>query len=251
MMHRTRRGETVSKRRTAVALAAPSSCALTVAFPGAASAVPQGAHGAPRFTYVALGDSYPSGPRSPRRSTPTVRVPTATTRRSPRATRQITSFTDVSCGGATTAEMWQARGANGLQLGAVKRDTDLVTLQIGGNDVGFRSINGTCAGLSAKDLAGNPWQQHYRAGGYDQLTLKILRVAPKVAAYCGRYPQREGRSSHGTGAPEDPRQGARAPLILDVDRRALTGAGPGRCPPVPGRRRPPACLWAASRVSPS
>ncbi|MFC8537471.1 SGNH/GDSL hydrolase family protein [Streptomyces sp. NPDC057249] len=181
MMHRTRRSEAVSKRRTAVTLAALSSCALTVGFTGAASAAPQGAHGAPRSTYVALGDSYTSGPLIPTQvdadcARSDHNYPSITARE-----RQVASFTDVSCGGATTAEMWQAQGTNGPQLDAVKRDTDLVTLQIGGNDIGFGSIISTCAGLSAKDLAGNPCQQHYRAGGYDQLTLKILRTAPKVA----------------------------------------------------------------------
>ncbi|MGZ2356852.1 SGNH/GDSL hydrolase family protein [Streptomyces sp. 372A] len=179
-MYRTLRGKAVSKRRTAVTLAALSSCALTVGLTGTASAAPRDAHGTPRSTYVALGDSYTSGPLIPTQVDANCarsdhNYPSITARE-----RHVTSFTDVSCGGATTAEMWQAQGTNGAQLGAVKRDTDLVTLQIGGNDIGFGSIIGTCAGLSAEDLAGNPCQRHYRAAGYDQLTLKILQTAPKV-----------------------------------------------------------------------
>ncbi|NED13878.1 SGNH/GDSL hydrolase family protein [Streptomyces sp. SID9124] len=181
MMHRTRPGGAVSKRRTTIALAALSSCALAVGFTGTASAAAGGVHGTPRSTYVALGDSYTSGPLIPTQVDANCarsdhNYPSITARQ-----RHVASFTDVSCGGATTAEMWQAQGTNGPQLDAVKRDTDLVTLQIGGNDVGFGSIIGTCAGLSAKDLAGNPCQQYYGAAGYDQLTVKILQTAPKVA----------------------------------------------------------------------
>ncbi|MEU1472613.1 SGNH/GDSL hydrolase family protein [Streptomyces sp. NPDC005761] len=180
MMHWTRPGEAVFKRRAAITLAALSSCALTVGFTGTASAAPRDAHGTPRSSYVALGDSYTSGPLIPTQVDANCarsdhNYPSITARE-----LHTTSFTDMSCGGATTAEMWQAQGTNGPQLDAVKSDTDVVTLQIGGNDVGFGSIIGTCAGLSATDLAGNPCQQHYSAAGYDQLTLKIIQTAPKV-----------------------------------------------------------------------
>ncbi|MFI5992178.1 SGNH/GDSL hydrolase family protein [Streptomyces sp. NPDC051362] len=181
MLQRTRPGEAISKRRTAMALAVLSSCALTVGATGTASATAGDHHGTPRSNYVALGDSYTSGPLIPTQVDANCarsdhNYPSITANQ-----RKVTSFTDVSCGGATTAEMWQAQGTNGPQLDAVKRDTDLVTVQIGGNDVGFGSIIGTCAGLSAKDLASNPCQQYYGAAGYDQLTLKILQTAPKVA----------------------------------------------------------------------
>ncbi|MFF0187533.1 SGNH/GDSL hydrolase family protein [Streptomyces sp. NPDC005244] len=181
MMQRTRPGEAVSRRRTAMALAVLSSCALTVGATGTASATAGEHHGTPRSNYVALGDSYTSGPLIPTQVDANCarsdhNYPSITANQ-----RKVTSFTDVSCGGATTAEMWQAQGTNGPQLDAVKRDTDLVTVQIGGNDVGFGSIIATCAGLSAKDLSGNPCQQYYGSAGYDQLVLKVLQTAPKVA----------------------------------------------------------------------
>jgi lysophospholipase L1-like esterase len=130
---------------------------------------------------VALGDSYTSGPGIPAQVD-------ANCARSDRnypslvaAGRKVSTFTDVSCSGATTAEMWQAQGTNGPQLDAVRRDTDLVTLQIGGNDVGFGPIIGTCARLAAQDLTGNPCERSYEATGYDRLTLAIAQTAPKVA----------------------------------------------------------------------
>ncbi|MFD7940029.1 SGNH/GDSL hydrolase family protein, partial [Streptomyces sp. NPDC059755] len=66
-------------------------------------------------------------------------------------------------------------------LDAVGRNSDLVTVQIGGNDMGFGSIIGTCAQLSAQDPTGNPCQRHYGASGVDQLTVAIARTGPKVA----------------------------------------------------------------------
>ncbi|MFG1810301.1 SGNH/GDSL hydrolase family protein [Streptomyces sp. NPDC049040] len=142
---------------------------------------PGAGHGKPAVHYVALGDSYTSGPAIPTQVD-------ANCARSDRnypslvaAAGRYASFTDVSCGGATTAQMWQAQGTNGPQLDAVDRDTTLVTLQIGGNDIGFGSIIATCAGLSVTDPAGSPCKQHYRASGVDQLTVNVVKTAPKIA----------------------------------------------------------------------
>ncbi len=71
-------------------------------------------------------------------------------------------------------------GTNPPQLDALDRHTDLVTLQIGGNDVGFGTIIGTCARLAAQDPAGNPCERSYTASGHDQLALTIALTAPKV-----------------------------------------------------------------------
>ncbi|OIJ67394.1 SGNH/GDSL hydrolase family protein [Streptomyces mangrovisoli] len=158
--------------------AALGGCALV-----AASTVPAAAHGAQpaRHTdYVALGDSYTSGPVIPQQVDANCarsdhNYPSLTA-----AAAQVSSFKDVSCAGATTNEMWKAQGTNGPQLDALSRDTDLVTVQIGGNDVGFGTIIGTCAQLSAKDLTGNPCQKYYGASGFDQLTLNIAQTAPKI-----------------------------------------------------------------------
>ncbi|MFB8176874.1 SGNH/GDSL hydrolase family protein [Streptomyces sp. NPDC055966] len=171
-------GGTGVRRRAAVLGAALGGCALV-----AASAVPAAAHpgGPGRGTgYVALGDSYTSGPGIPAQVD-------ANCARSDRnypslvaAGRRVSTFTDVSCAGATTAEMWRAQGTNRPQLDAVRRDTDLVTVQIGGNDVGFGAIIGTCARLAAQDPTGNPCERSYEAAGYDGLTLAIAQTAPKV-----------------------------------------------------------------------
>ncbi|MGW0568221.1 SGNH/GDSL hydrolase family protein [Streptomyces tauricus] len=190
MNRRTRHDRPVSIRRRATAVAAAvSGCALVVA-----SAAPVAAHGGGHgggqggshgrgTDYVALGDSYTSGPLIPKQVD-------ANCARSDRnypslvaADRKVSTFKDVSCGGATTEHMWKAQGTNPPQLNALQRGTDLVTVQIGGNDMGFGSIIATCAQLSAQDLKGDPCRRHFRTpSGADQLTLNILDTAPKIAA---------------------------------------------------------------------
>ncbi|MCN9240588.1 SGNH/GDSL hydrolase family protein [Streptomyces sp. RY43-2] len=173
-------GKAASGRRWPVAIAAAlGGCALV-----AASTVPAAAHGKAhgRATdYVSLGDSYTSGPLIPAQVD-------ANCARSNRnypslvaAARGVATFKDMSCGGATTEHMWTAQGTNDPQLSALRRDTDLVTLQIGGNDMGFGTIIATCAALGVQEPTGDPCRRHYTASGTDELTAAIDRTAPKVA----------------------------------------------------------------------
>jgi lysophospholipase L1-like esterase len=81
-----------------------------------------------------------------------------------------------------TADMTTAQGDDPPQFNALTHDTSLVTVTIGGNDIGFVSIITTCAELSVSDPTGNPCQQHYTAGGTDQLAASINALAPKIAA---------------------------------------------------------------------
>ncbi|MFE6104356.1 SGNH/GDSL hydrolase family protein [Streptomyces laurentii] len=133
-----------------------------------------------RTDYVALGDSYASAPLVPdqvdafclRSSN---NYPSWVAR--PSAAR----LTDVTCSGATTTAMTAPQGTAAPQLDAVNRRTDLVTLTIGGNDIGFSTVLGTCARLSASDPAGAPCRAHLTGSGTDQVTESIAATAPKVA----------------------------------------------------------------------
>jgi lysophospholipase L1-like esterase len=58
----------------------------------------------------------------------------------------------------------------------------LVTLTIGGDDVGFPGILQTCATLSLTDLFGDPCERHYTSGGADRLAAAINATEPRVAA---------------------------------------------------------------------
>jgi lysophospholipase L1-like esterase len=106
---------------------------------------------APGAKYVAMGSSFAAGPGVPDyyETTP------APCRRSTQnyahqlAVRLGLALTDVSCSGATTAHLTGPRGSIPPQLDAVTADTRLVTITIGGNDLGY--IGGltaaSCAGL--------------------------------------------------------------------------------------------------------
>jgi lysophospholipase L1-like esterase len=71
--------------------------------------------------------------------------------------------------------------SNPPQLDALDRDVDLVTLGIGGNDIGFAEIITTCAVRSVVLPVTAPCQAHYTRDG-DELGRRIEATAPKVAA---------------------------------------------------------------------
>jgi lysophospholipase L1-like esterase len=151
--------------------------------------VPTTATAAPRFQrYVALGDSYAAGPLIPAQRTDPIGC-FRSTRNYPSlvaAGLGVAGVTDVSCSGATTADMSNPQpvllGPNPPQLDALRSDTDLVTVTIGGNDIGFTEILLTCGRASALDPFGAPCKKRYTAGGVDQLDQRIAATAPKIAA---------------------------------------------------------------------
>ncbi|MGV9245782.1 SGNH/GDSL hydrolase family protein [Streptomyces sp. NPDC003710] len=138
------------------------------------------ASGAPHPEYVALGDSYASAPVIPDEVD-------ANCKRSDHnypslvAAYARAGLRDVTCSGATTAEMTAPQGTAPAQFAALGRRTDLVTVSIGGNDVGFTTVLGTCARLTASDPTGAPCRAFFTDGGHDRLTETVERTAPKIA----------------------------------------------------------------------
>src|SRR5690606_8711923 len=92
-------------------------------------------------------------------------------------------FVDVSCSGATTRHMTEEHGVfpgpNPPQFDALTADTDVVTLGIGGNDIGFAGIIEECVTLSP---FGSPCRNKYVANGVDTLAQRIQSTAPKIAS---------------------------------------------------------------------
>ncbi|MDT7806065.1 MAG: hypothetical protein QOI78_9498 [Actinomycetota bacterium] len=135
--------------------------------------------------YVALGDSYTSSPRTGRPSG----TPVGCERSDDNYPHLVSAklkpaeFADVSCGGATTASLTAAQktsnGTNPPQLDAVTGKTTLVTLGIGGNDVGFLALAPTCA---TAHPSASPCKDRLTAGGHDQLAERIDATAPKLGA---------------------------------------------------------------------
>ena len=99
--------------------------------------------------YVALGSSYAAGPGIPTQSGG---VCTRSSHNYPNlvAAKLKLSLVDVSCSGATTANvLTTSQGTNPPQIDAVTSDTSLVTFTVGGNDIGYTATAFSC-GMGAQ-----------------------------------------------------------------------------------------------------
>jgi lysophospholipase L1-like esterase len=140
---------------------------------------------APNPTYVSLGDSYAAGPLIP------LQVPLFGCLKSNNNYANLTArnlgitLKDASCSGAETEDMTSPQnvdpdGPNPPQFDSLTKQTRIVTLQIGGNDIGFSSIAEDCA--SATSNEGTPCQDRYVHDGRDEISERIQATAPLVAA---------------------------------------------------------------------
>jgi lysophospholipase L1-like esterase len=145
---------------------------------------------------VALGDSYAAGPFVPVQYQPFGCLKSTSNYAHQLATTLGATLTDATCSGASTKHMWEPHGVspdselaeyagvgtggNPPQLDSLTADADVVTLQIGGNDIGFGSIATDC-GQDA--IEGHACRDRYqRADGTDELQDRIAATGPKVAA---------------------------------------------------------------------
>jgi lysophospholipase L1-like esterase len=133
--------------------------------------------------YVSLGDSYTAGPLIP------LQVPPFGCLKSNNNFPNLTSrdlglsLKDASCSGAETADMENPQGVspdgpNPPQFDRLSATTNIVTLQIGGNDIGFSSIARDCTSTTN---AGTPCQDKYVVNGRDEISERIKATAPLVA----------------------------------------------------------------------
>src|SRR3954470_13916939 len=134
--------------------------------------------------YVALGDSYTAGPLIPNQTLEPLGCL--------RSDHDYPSLVganlhepvkDVSCSGADTKDMANAQGVtpgpNPPQLDALDSNVKVVTIQIGGNDIGFSSIVKNCVKLNPFD---SPCKDTYVTSSGDALAQAIAATKPKVAA---------------------------------------------------------------------
>lgn len=133
--------------------------------------------------YVALGDSFVSSPLT---GMP-VGLPVGCSRTQNNYPRQVAAalrvaeFADRSCGGATTRNLFEPQsvvgGSNQPQLDAITVDTTLVTLGIGGNDLGISGLMQRCAAMAeTRTSCVDSWSP----GDHDTLVQRIDQVAVKV-----------------------------------------------------------------------
>jgi lysophospholipase L1-like esterase len=198
-------------------------------------------------TYVALGDSYSSGEGlpgpKPDQWLSTLGVPWSSTDRCDRSALAYPSlvandegtasnYEFVACSGAVTGSTEDAspytsgatslllgkRGGESSQLGALTTDTKIVSVTVGGDDLGFVKVLAACVGLMVKlgplhrfysskapgasaakcnsDLAQSKTIATSAAGTVPSLEgalidtyTKILDAAPNATLYVLNYPQ--------------------------------------------------------------
>lgn len=146
--------------------------------------------------YVALGDSYTSGPLLP----DPVGVPGCLRSNHNYATivagvLGARPYRDVSCSGATTEHLASAQvtgdGTNPPQFEALTAGTTVVSVGIGGNDLGFGEITTRCT--SPLPL-GSPCQQQFVPGGRDVLDERIALISARLVASFAAIHQRAPRA---------------------------------------------------------
>ncbi|MFI7601738.1 GDSL-type esterase/lipase family protein [Actinoplanes sp. NPDC049681] len=149
--------------------------------------------GAEPARYVALGDSYAAGvgadPYDPA---------SGQCRRSPlgyprvwAAAHPAYALTDMSCGGATIADV------EDTQLGALDERTAMVTVTVGGEDAGFAGTVRTCLAGSDRmcrrsTQIGTWYARHRLAGRLTGLFTEIRRRAPHAEVTVLGYPRPVG-----------------------------------------------------------
>jgi lysophospholipase L1-like esterase len=146
--------------------------------------------------YAALGDSYSAGYGL----TPLTGLPVPGCRQADVDFPHLVaadlhlSLTDASCGGAVTANLnatpqLTSDGTAPVQNSSLTADTDIVTVTIGGNDLGFAEIISFCTALTGNGpVAGNLTLTNCRSSfaltsDGDLLAARIINtVEPAVAA---------------------------------------------------------------------
>jgi lysophospholipase L1-like esterase len=183
--------------------------------------------------YVALGDSMASGPLIP-----DITGPIACGRSTHNYAHTLaarvgaTTFRDATCSGARTAHMTEPQslsvagvdaGTAPPQFDALSSDTTLVTLTIGGNDVGLVGIAQDCMTL-------NPFATPCKGKFAAEVAQKTDALGPKLAAVL------DGIHAHSpqakvvvTGYGLYIKQGGCFPLqpVLNTDADFLQGAVDG------------------------
>lgn len=207
----------------AIALAAAGTAITALAPSSAVGAVPQ------YKEYVALGDSWSADVLTTFPPT-TDSVPIDCAQSASDYPHQIAemlhvaTFRDATCGSATTVNMTQPQslplgGTAGPQFDKLTATTDLVTLGIGGNDIGLASDIEACLSPLPVDLPGQGCKAQFTAGGVDQISTAIKATAPKIRATIAGI---HLRSPH-----------ARILLVNYLDGVPLNGTGCWPIVPVP------------------
>jgi lysophospholipase L1-like esterase len=133
-------------------------------------------------SYVALGDSYSAESLVP------VQVNLICTRSDRNYPSLVAAaihpgtVTDVTCGGADTTDMTGKQfGFVPPQFNALKPDTSLVTIGIGGNDDSlFVGALLRCGLMDLLRPFGSACKDYYNSGGTDRLAAEVRSIGPNI-----------------------------------------------------------------------
>ena len=135
--------------------------------------------------YVALGDSYAAGPLIPAQTG----QPPACLRSNHNYPSELArsagerDLVDATCSGATTHDLSDPQPGTGApaQFDSLDGSEGLVTMTMGGNDIGFGEIIAKCTAVSSSNLAGSACKDFYNRTGSDELAGRIDDLGPKIA----------------------------------------------------------------------
>lgn len=153
----------------------------------AANASSKNLEGSSIGRYVALGDSYAAGPLIPAQTG----QPAGCLRSNQNYASVLArsagepDLVDVTCSGAKTDDFSAPQpvkpGPAPAQYDALNGSEGLVTVTIGGNDIGFGDIIQKCATVSSTNLLGAACKDFYSQDGSDELTGRIEGTASKIS----------------------------------------------------------------------
>jgi lysophospholipase L1-like esterase len=147
------------------------------------------------LVYVAMGDSFAAGSLVlPAKEVLTCARSAVNYASLVAQQLQPAKFRDVTCGGATTAHFANPQpgiiaGTAAPQYDALSADTTVVTVGIGGNDVGLVGLAISCVNLLPQGV-GTSCKATNTAGGVDRLAQKIDAFAPTYGTVIERIRER-------------------------------------------------------------
>lgn len=175
------------------------------------------ARAADPITYVALGDSYTSGPLVlPHDQRWVPQDCGQSLRNYPHLAALelgLEAFKDVSCGSAKIDNFTKPQDAffNGIaapQFDALDASVDVVTVGIGGNDVGFTGLANDCIRVEPPPLGKGPCTPDYKHDGIDEIAQKIAATAVELGVALDELGRRAPNAvvliiSYPTALPDD------------------------------------------------
>ena len=193
-------------RRTNRTMAGLAALLTTLVMVAAACAPDWAPHGSDSTVrYVSLGDSWVSGPLIWPQTGEPIDCGRSTRNFAALLAKRLDVkwFRDASCGGADIKDLWSPSEAElgshvAPQFTALKPDTTLVTIGIGGNDASIADSAIHCVNILQIPLGpapfGRPCVEDLTKDGKDELGDKIEKVRPKMAAVLAEIHRRSPRA---------------------------------------------------------